>query len=56
MRPIHIYPINDTYPHITDGVGCPCKPAVEEVEGGGTVIIHHSFDGREKAEEPVEAA
>ncbi len=54
-RPIHVYPINDTYPHITEGVGCPCKPRIEDVEGG-TLIIHNSFDGREKAEHPVSAA
>jgi hypothetical protein len=48
-RPIHVYPINDTYPHITSGLGCPCKPKVEKTEGG-TLIVHNSYDGRERAE------
>lgn len=55
MTTIHVYPENDIFPHITEGPGCPCKPKIEEVEGG-TLIIHNSWDGREKAEEPAEAA
>jgi hypothetical protein len=53
---VHVYPVDDLLPHITEGLGCPCSPRVEQVEGGGTVIIHNSYDGREKAEEPVSAA
>lgn len=53
---MHVYPIDDTYPHITEGgSGCPCKPTIEAVEGG-TLIIHNAYDGREMTERPVEAA
>ena len=52
---IHVYPENDLLPHITDGTGCPCKPTVEYVEGG-VLVIHNSYDGRERAEQPQEAA
>lgn len=55
MKTIHVYPVDDTYPHITEGIGCPCKPRIEPCEGG-TLIVHRSYDGREKAELPVEAA
>jgi hypothetical protein len=53
---VHVYPINDALPHVTEGLGCPCKPKIERVEGGGTLVIHNSWDGREYAEQPVEAA
>ena len=53
---VHVYPVDDTYPHITEGgAGCPCKPQVETVEGG-TLIIHNAWDGREKAEQPQVSA
>lgn len=55
MSVVHVYPLNDTYPHITEGAGCPCKPKIEEVEGGMT-IPRNSYDGREHAEQPVSAA
>lgn len=53
---VHVYPVNDIYPHITEGVGCPCKPCIEMVEDGGMVVTHNSYDGREKTEQPVKAA
>lgn len=57
---IHVCPTNDTRPHLTEGLGCPCKPRVEEVTHGavvvGTLIIHNSYDGREHTEQPVKAA
>jgi hypothetical protein len=57
VNTVHVYPLNDILPHITEGgPGCPCRPKIEDVEGGGTLIIHNSYDGREKAEWPVEAA
>lgn len=55
MKTVHVYPVADTYPHITEGIGCPCRPKVEDVEGG-TLVTHNSYDGREKNEQPVEAA
>jgi len=55
MSVVHVYPVDDTYPHITEGAGCPCKPKIEPCEGG-TLVIHNSYDGRENAEKPVRAA
>ncbi len=52
---VHVYPENDLLPHITEGLGCPCNPTVENVEGG-VLVIHNSYDGREKAETPQKAA
>lgn len=51
MTILHVYPVDDTFPHITEGAGCPCKPKIEDCEGG-TLIIHNAWDGREKAEAP----
>lgn len=52
---VHVYPVNDLFPHITEGLDCPCKPTIEAVEGG-TLVVHNSYDGREKAETPQKAA
>lgn len=52
---VHVYPVDDLLPHITDGTGCPCKPTIEYAEGG-VLVIHNSYDGRERAEAPQEAA
>lgn len=47
----HVYPINDLREHITnDSTSCPCKPAVEFREDGEVLVIHNSWDGREKKE------
>ena len=57
-KAIHVYPKGDTLPHITDGYPqrvCPCKPAVEW-EGTTPIVIHNSYDARERAEKPQEAA
>lgn len=57
-KAIHVYPIDDLLPHITDDYPirvCPCKPRIEADESG-TLIIHNSYDGRERAETPQEAA
>jgi hypothetical protein len=49
----HCYPVNDSKKHITsafDGVdvmSCPCNPTFDAEQN---VIIHNSFDGREKYE------
>jgi hypothetical protein len=53
---IHVYPINDTIDHDTDGGDCVCVPKIEWVDEktglpyGEPIAIHHSLDGREKHE------
>ncbi len=44
---VHVYPVNDTYPHTTGDKRCACKPRITQVEGGGIVVCHNSYDGRE---------
>lgn len=46
---IHIVPINDLKEHEETST-CECCPRVE-FENGEMIIIHNSFDGREKYEE-----
>lgn len=55
MKPIvvHVKPVNDLSPH-RDSADCPCRPRVEQVEGGGIVVVHNSFDGREITERAVD--
>jgi hypothetical protein len=52
---VHVYPLNDEIEHDTDGDDCLCTPDIEEVEGGGIVVIHHSLDGREATEVVTDA-
>jgi hypothetical protein len=52
---IHVYPLNDTDEHTTDGedghIGkCKCAPRVEW-EGFTRIVVHNSFDGRELLEQ-----
>lgn len=42
----HVYPINDLKEHETEGFLCHCGPKILAV-GGGWLVIHHSYDGRE---------
>lgn len=50
----HVVPVDDLVDHDTAGDECLCGPTVEPVtrDGGsiGWLVIHHSIDGREKAE------
>ena len=46
---IHILPINDIKEH-TEESTCVCHPSVI-FENGEMIIIHNSFDGREKTEQ-----
>lgn len=46
----HVYPLNDTREHITDGPGCPCVPRVEVI-GANLLYVHNSWDFREVFEE-----
>ena len=55
----HVYPERDLIDHDTaidhpDGVWCACGPRVEAVkrddDSVGWLVVHHSLDGREKAE------
>lgn len=45
----HILPVNDSDQH-EELTTCKCFPAVEFVENGNMLVIHNSFDGREKFE------
>jgi hypothetical protein len=54
----HITPINDADVH-SETVNfsdnkihpcCRCNPAVDYLENGDILVIHHSFDGRENFE------
>jgi len=46
----HVYPKNDSSTHNLEGIVCVCKPEVQFFENGNMLIIHNSFDGREKVE------
>lgn len=56
MYTYHVYPVRDLIEHDTDTDSCVCGPRVEPVprdDGSmGWVLVHHSLDGREKAEQP----
>lgn len=41
--PIHVYPVDDWFPHWLEGTTCRCNPEVDE-DG---LVVHNSFDGRE---------
>jgi hypothetical protein len=45
----HVLPTDDLKPHTEDST-CECKPRVI-FENGEMIIIHNSFDGREKIEQ-----
>lgn len=48
---IHVYPLDDLVEHNTnDPESCICGPTLEPVDGG-TLIRHHSLDGREFSED-----
>lgn len=48
---INIVPINDIKEHIENST-CSCNPKVE-FHNGEMMIIHNSFDGREKVEKLI---
>lgn len=43
----HVYPLGDMREHVVDGGYCWCAPTVKE---GGGLVIHNSFDERERFE------
>lgn len=45
---LHVLPIDDLEAH-EESSACKCRPRVE-VKNGEMIIIHNSFDGREKHE------
>ncbi len=47
----HVAPIDDLKPHCTDCSDCDCKPKIKKQNGGGTIVIHNSYDRRELFEE-----
>jgi len=48
---INILPINDIKPHTEDST-CECNPDVI-FENGEMIVVHNSFDGRERKEELI---
>lgn len=48
----NILPNNDLKSHKEDST-CDCKPRVI-IENGEMIVIHNSYDGREKQEEFIE--
>ena len=49
MATVHVTPVSDLIEHEETDDTCPCGPLTEFVDGG-TVILHHSLDAREKHE------
>lgn len=45
---IEVIPEQDTKPHVSDEM-CACCPVVKTVNGA-PMLVHNSFDGREKFE------
>lgn len=45
---VHILPVNDIHEHL-EIEACPCKPKII-LENGKYIIVHNSYDGREKSE------
>lgn len=43
----HVWPESDTFEHNLDDDGfCVCGPRMEELDWGGVMVIHNSFDRR----------
>lgn len=49
MTTVHVLPVADLVAH-EDCDDCICGPTVELVDAGGWIAVHHSLDGRERAE------
>jgi hypothetical protein len=47
MSDVHVYPVNDLREHEISR-DCPCSPREDEEEP--SLVIHNSWDGREKFE------
>lgn len=50
MRLVWVYPENDRVAHDVESDDCICGPTVEFLDEG-TMLSHHSLDGRERIEE-----
>ena len=54
MAIVHVVPVGDLIEHDSDGGDCLCGPTTEPVfdddGSNGWLIVHHSLDGRELAE------
>ena len=50
-----LHPVKDKIPHDLPSEDCICGPTVQHLEDGN-VIVHHSLDGRERHEGPIDAA
>lgn len=46
---IHVYPVNDTREHVTEGTGCWCEPHIDW-DQPEAIVVHNSADGREARE------
>lgn len=47
---VHVLPVHDLKEH-TESEDCACHPRVSFVDGGGKVVVHNSYDGREFLEQ-----
>jgi hypothetical protein len=47
---IHVHPLNDIKKHDLEGTQCDCYPEVIIESNSEIIVIHNSFDGREKEE------
>lgn len=43
---IHVLPVNDLLEHV-ESETCAFHPRIRYVDGGGKVVVHNSYDGRE---------
>jgi len=43
----HVEPSNDLKEHVTKGLNCHCKPAIDVQPNGSKLVIHNAYDGRE---------
>lgn len=47
---IHVFPVNDLKDHDIEGTQCTCIPKVIIEPDCDIIVMHNSFDGREKDE------
>jgi len=45
-EPVHVYPVMDTWEHVTNGDFCSCMPLTNP-DG---VVVHNAYDARETGE------
>jgi len=48
----HILPVNDIKTH-EESTTCACNPKIEILENGDIMVVHNSYDDREKVEQLI---